>query len=149
MVVRASISVAVDVRLGHAQAIQRIRLVLAGVEDRRIGQLVLEEALQVVPGTARRLLAVGQNAALGVFGEQREIQALDGLAAFVGQLGADAAFVFEAGDFVAAGATIELHQRLALVLELGIVHEVGGIVVRVGVLQRDQVAGHVARVFDR
>ena len=72
------------------------------------------------------LFAVGHDAALGVFGEQREIQALDGLAAFVGEFGADAAFVFEAGDFMAAGAAVELHQRLALGLELGIVHEIGG-----------------------
>ena len=95
------------------------------------------------------LLAVGKDAALGVFGEQREVQALDGLAAFVGEFGADAAFVFEAGDFVAAGAAVVLHQLLALGLELRIVHEIGGGVGGVGMLLGDQVAGDVARVFDR
>ncbi len=87
---------------------------------------------------ARRLLAVGENAFLGVFGVEREIQALDGLAAFVGELGADAAFILEAGNFVAAGAAVMLDQRLALLLELRIVHEIRGRVGCVGMLLRHQ-----------
>ena len=49
---------------------------------------------------------------------------------------------------MAAGATVELHQGLALGLELRIVHEVGRIVLGVGMLQGHQIAGHVARVLD-
>ena len=64
-------------------------------------------------------LAVGENAELGVFGEKREIQALDGLAAFVRQFRADAAFVFEAGNFMASGAAVVLDQFLAVLLFRG------------------------------
>ncbi len=96
----------------------------------------------------RRLLAVDVDAALGVFGEEREIEALDRLAAFVGELGSDAAFVLEAGDFMASGAAIELHQGFALGLEAGIVHERRRIVLRVGMLQGDEIARDVAGILD-
>jgi hypothetical protein len=127
---------------------RRIRLVFARVVDRRISQLVFEEALQVVPVAARRLLAVGLDALLGVFGVEREVEALDGLAAFVRELGADAAFLFEARYLMASGASVELHQGLALVLELGIIHEVGRRELHVRMPQGDQIAGDIARVFD-
>ena len=69
---------------------------------------MLEESLVVVPralrrtfGQARQIFRIGNRfgsfaAALRHFGEQREIQTLDRLAAFVSQLGADATFVLEA-----------------------------------------------------
>ena len=149
MVTRASISVAVDVGLGHAQAVQRIRLVLAGVVDGRIGQLVFEEALEVVPGAARRRLAVGQDAALGVFGEQREIQALDGLAAFVGQLGADAAFVFEAWRSRGSRRSRRTcTSALPLSLSLGSSMKSAAAYCASAMLQGHQVAGDVAGVLD-
>ena len=63
--------------------------------------------------------------------------------------GADAAFVFEAGNLMAAGAAVVLDQLLAVRLEVRIVHEIRGGVGRVGVLLRDQEAGDVARIFNR
>ncbi len=72
------------------------------IVDRRVLQLVLEEALVGVPAFR-----------FGLVAEQREIQALDGLGAFLGQLRADALLFFQAGDFVAAGAAVEAHQRQA------------------------------------
>ena len=54
-----------------------------------------------------------QPSRFGLVAEQREIQALDGLGAFLGQLGADALFFLQAGDFMAAGAAVEAHQELA------------------------------------
>jgi hypothetical protein len=48
---------------------------------------------------------------------------------------------------MASRATIELHESLALVLELGIIHEIGGIVVSIRMLQGDQVARDVAGVL--
>ena len=55
-------------------------------------------------------------AALRGFGEQREVEALDRLAAFEGQFGADAAFIFEAGNFVAAGAAVSAGPTSCLLL---------------------------------
>ena len=52
-------------------------------------------------GIKDRLLA-----ALGVFGSEREIEAFDGFAAFVGEFRAYPAFVFETADFVASGAAV-------------------------------------------
>ena len=85
-------------------------------------------------------------AALGVFGPEREIEALDGLAAFVGEFGADAAFVFEAADLVASGAAVVADELFAFRGHLRIVHVIGGGVGGIGVLLRHQEAGDVARV---
>ena len=61
--------------------------------------------------------------ALGDFGEKREIEALDRLAAFERQFGADAAFIFEAGDFMASSAAEMTHPLLAFRFQLRIIHE--------------------------
>ena len=57
-----------DIRLRHAQPVHRVRLVLSVIEYGRVGELVFEEALQVIPRPARGFLAVRQDAQLGVFG---------------------------------------------------------------------------------
>jgi len=57
------------------------------------------------------------------FGEQCEIEALDGFAPFGGQLGADAPFVFQTRNFMAAGAAEVANPFFAFVFELGVVHE--------------------------
>ena len=136
-----------DVRLGHAQPVHRIGLIFSAIEDGRIGQLVIEESFQVIPRAAvrRRFLSVGENAELSVLCKECEIEAFDWLAAFVRQLSANAAFVFEAGNFVAAGAAIVLDEFLAVLLQVWIIHEVGGWKRRVGMFLRLEVAGDVAR----
>src|SRR5258707_1179204 len=87
-------------------------------------------------------------AALGGFGQQSEIEAFDGFAALGGQLRADAAFVFEARNFVAAGAAEMANPLLAFVLELGIVHE-GSIRVRGRLLlfQHHEIGGDIFRIL--
>ncbi len=84
------------------------------IVDVGLGQFVLEKSLVVVPGFCRRTVGQARQiffvldrlgilaAALRDFGEQREVEALDRLAAFERQFGADAAFVFHAGNFVAS-----------------------------------------------
>ena len=121
---------------------------------------MLEESFVVVPrlfgrafGQPRQVFRIGDRlgllaAALRNFGEQSEIQTLDRLAAFVGQLGADAAFILEARNLMAAGAAVMTNPLLAFFLQLGIVHEgscgIGG---RLLLLLRHQVGGDVLRVF--
>src|SRR6202022_3734609 len=97
------------------------------------GEFVFEETFVVVPRLlgwtfreAGEIVRIGDGlaaAALGGFGQQSEIEALDGFAALGGQLRADAAFVFETGNFVAASAAEMANPLFAFVLELGIVHE--------------------------
>ena len=48
---------------------------------------------------------------------------------------------------MAAGATVELDQGFAFFLELRIVHEVGIVVMRVGMFQGLQIAGDVLDVL--
>ena len=96
-----------EVEVRHLQPIL-LGLLLALVVDRRILQLVLEEALVRVPAFR-----------LGLVAEQREIQALDRLRAFLGQLGADALLFFETGDLVAAGAAVVAHQGQPLFFRFG------------------------------
>src|SRR3989338_2121198 len=125
-----------QVRRRHAQALERL-LDLTLVEDGGVGELVLQETLVVVPVLA-----------LGVVGQQGEVQTVNGFAALEGELGADAAFFFEAGDFVAAGAAVVADPEAALVFELGIFHPVGlGIGGGGLLLLGHQVAGDVAGVF--
>ena len=95
-----------------------LRLDLALVVNIRLGKFVFEEALVVVPRffrrtfrQARQIFRIGDRfgtlaATLRNFSEQREIETLDRLAALVGQLGADAAFIFEAGNLMTAGAAV-------------------------------------------
>src|SRR6185312_4696775 len=78
-------------------------------------------------GQARQVFGIGDRfgvfaAALRHIGEERKIQTLDGLAAFIRQLGADAAFILEARNFMASGAAVVSNPRLALFLQRGIVH---------------------------
>src|SRR5579872_6769508 len=127
------------------QAIQRIRLVLAFVEHFRIRELLIEEALQVVPTATRILFAVGQNTFLSLGVEKRVVEAANRLAAFGGELGADARSVFEAGDFVAASAAVMLDKGFSLGVKIRVVNEAGLIVVSVRILLRHQIAGDVAR----
>src|SRR5215472_15716518 len=145
-----------EMQVRHAQLFGG-RLDFALVPDVGLSELVLEEALVVIPRLLRRpfrqtreVFRVGDGlfaAALGNFGEQREVQALDGLAAFGGQFGADAAFVFEAGNFMAAGTAKELNPLLAFRLEIRIIHEGSvGVIRRILLLLRDEVAGNVFRI---
>ncbi len=87
-------------------------------------------------------------AALGDFREQREIQPLDWFAAFGGQLGTDAAFIFKAGNFVASEATEVANPLFAFRPQIRIVHErgvsVGG---RLLLFQSDEIAGDVFGVL--
>src|SRR5690242_2002913 len=96
---------------------------------------MLEKSLVVVPGLGRR--AVGQSrqiffifdrlrlfpAPLRRLSEQREIETLDGLAAFKRELGADSPFLFHASDFMASGASEVTHPLLTLFPQARIVHE--------------------------
>jgi hypothetical protein len=132
-----------QVRVGHAQHFRGTLDLGAALQvevvDVRHGQLVLEEALVVVPGLARLGGAVGQplldlrvadgfaGAGLGGMGEERKVQTLDGLRAFDGELGADAAFVLEAGDLMATGAAKVPDPPLALGFQLRVIHEGGGV----------------------
>ena len=65
--------------------------------------------------------------------KQREIQALDRLRAFLGELRPDARFILEAGYLVATGAAVEPNEVNAAVLQLRVV-QVVGIRVRVAAL---------------
>src|SRR5216684_4551647 len=98
-------------------------------------------------GQTRAIVGIGDwfaAAALGDIGEQSKVQALDGFAAFDGEFGANAAFVLEAGDFVATGAAKVADPLLPFRFQTRIVHErcigVGG-----GLLffQGDEIAGDV------
>ena len=121
-------------QVGHAESFS-FGLDHALIENVRLGELVFEESFVVVPrifcgtvGQARKIFLIFDGlgvfaAALGYRGEQSEVETLDGLAAFVGEFGADAAFVFEAGDFVAPGAAEVTNPFLAFSLERGIIHE--------------------------
>src|SRR5579863_841073 len=84
-----------QVGLGHAQRVHGIGVIFSLVVERGIFQFVLEETFGVEPGDLLAVARVGfQNvsavgikhglfAALGVFGPESEIEALDGLAAFI------------------------------------------------------------------
>ena len=123
-------------QVGHAGSFQ-VALDLALVVNVGLGQFVLEKSLLAVPGFFRR--AVGETrqiflirnrfgiaaAALRWRGEQREVETLNRLAAFIGQLSADAAFIFEAGNLMAARAAIMPHPFLAFLFQRGIIHECG------------------------
>ena len=118
----------------HAQGFG-LGLHLALIVDVGLRQFVLEKSFVVVPGFCRRTVRQPRQiflvldglstlaATRGYFGEQREIQTLDRLAAFIRQLGADASFIFESGNLVASGAAVVTHPLLALGLQVGIVHE--------------------------
>ena len=82
---------------------------------------------------------------LGLVHVEREIQLLEGLAAFDSQLRSDSSFFFEACNLVASRASVAAHEKLAFGLELGVSQERRR---RVGrsllLLQRHQVAGNIA-----
>src|SRR6516164_853009 len=94
---------------------------------------MLEEALVVVPrlsggtvGQARQVFGIGDRLHAASFGRHREqskVQALDRLTAFKSQLRADAAFILETRDFMAARAAKVTDPPLALFFEARIVHE--------------------------
>src|SRR6266849_7066661 len=98
-------------------------------------EFMFEETFVVVPRffgrafrQARQVFRISDRfgtlaATLRNFGKQSEIEPLYGLAAFVGQLGADAAFVFEAGNLVAARAAVVPNPLLALFFQLRVFHE--------------------------
>ena len=136
-----------DVRLGHFQSgfgavvIKHGRILELGQEKTA---LVIPRFTALLRGSTVRL---DDGAALRNFGQPAEVEAIDGLAAFGGELGADAPFLFEAGNLVAAGAAIIFHERLALGHEAGIVHERRGSVTRVRMLERDEIAGDISSVF--
>ena len=92
-----------QIEVRHLQPVELVGLFLALIVDGRIFQLVLEEALVRVPALA-----------LGFVTQEREIQALERLRAFLGQLGADALLFFEAGDLMASGAAVIADQELAV-----------------------------------
>ena len=121
-------------KIGHAQLFRFGQAVdLALVPNVRLGQLVLEKTFVVVPGFLGRafrqasdVVGIGDGllaAALCDFREQSEIKAFNRFAAFECKLGADAPFLFEAGDFMTSGATEVANPLPAFVLQLGIVHE--------------------------
>src|SRR5208282_3925054 len=122
----------------------QLRLHAVLVENVGLLELLFEKALLVVPASVQVLFPVGEDAALGVFGEQCKIEALDGLGAFGREFGADAGFFFKAGNLVAAGAAVIANQGQALIAQLGIVHEGSGGIAGIGVLLGHQVAGDVA-----
>src|SRR5438552_359462 len=148
-----------EVQIRHSQLFC-FGLVLALVPDVGLGEFVFEETLLVVPGLLGRTFRQARKivwirnwldaAALGNFREQCEIQTLDWLAALDGQLGADAAFFLEAGNFMATGAAEMANPLLAFVFQIWIVHE-GGIRVRGRLLlfQCDEIAGNIFRVLRR
>ena len=121
-----------QVQIRHAQFFG-FRFDLALVPDIRLGELMLEKALLVIPGQFGG--ALGQTretvwirdgfmaAALGGFREECEVQTLNRFAALDSQFRTDAAFIFEAGNFMAAGAAEMLDPFLACVFQIGIVHE--------------------------
>src|SRR2546427_2166059 len=149
----------VEVQVGHAQLLG-FWLFLAFVPDVGFGELVLEEAFLVVPrlfggafGQTRYIVRIFDGlgifaAALGNVREQCKIQALDWFAAFDGELGANAAFVFQAGDFMASGTAEVANPLLAFVFQIRVVHErrigIGG---RLLLFQGDQIAGDVFGVL--
>src|ERR1700741_1759789 len=121
---------------------------------------MLEEALVVVPWLLcrgfpepRQIVGIGDRlpaAALRGFGQQGKIQSLDWFAAFRGQLRADAPFVFQARDFVAAGTTKVTNPLFAFFLQLRIVHK-GGLRIggRLLLFQSDKISGDIFRVLWR
>src|SRR5580658_47375 len=150
-----------EVQVGHAQRFS-FAFYFALVVNTGLGEFVFEESFVVVPGLGRRAVGKARQvffvfnrlgifaAALGDFGEQREVEALDRLAAFVREFGADAAFIFETRDLVAAGAAKITDPLLAVVFQLGIVHErsirVGG---RLLFFLRHQIRGNVFGILRR
>src|SRR5713226_7202673 len=146
-----------EVQVRHAQLFG-FGLFLAFVPDVGLGEFVFEEAFLVVPGLfggafgqTRAIVGIGDwfaAAALGDIGEQSKVQALDGFAAFDGEFGANAAFVLEAGDFVATGAAEVSHPLLAFRFQIRIVHERGvGVGGRLLLFQSDEIAGDVFGVL--
>src|SRR6202044_607104 len=89
-------------------------------------------------------------AALRYSRKQSEIETLDRLAAFVSELGADAAFILHAGNLVASTAAKVTDPLLAFVFQLGVIHERG---IRVGrwllFLLRHQIGCNVFRILRR
>ena len=146
-----------EMQVRHAQLFGFVVEDFPLVPDVGFGQLVFKEALVVVPGLLGR--AFGQTrevlgvldgliaAALGDFRKQREIEALDRLAALGRQFRTDAALVLEPGKLMAAKAPKEANPLLALLLELRVVHERGVRVVG-GTLfpERDEIAGDILGV---
>src|SRR5690348_568169 len=101
--------------IGHAQDFG-FRLDLALVIHIRLGQFVLEKSFVVVPRTLCRTFRqalevflirdrIFASASLRRFGIKSEIQAFDRLTSFSGEFGADATFIFEAGNFVTSRAS--------------------------------------------
>src|ERR1700687_2093739 len=148
-----------QVQVWHAQFFF-FGLDFAFVPDIGLRELVFEEAFVVIPRLfgwafrkAREIVRIGDGldaASLRSFGQQCKIQSLDWFAAFRGQLRADAPFVFQARNFVAAGAAKVANPLLAVVLQLGIIHEgsirVGG---RLLFFQSNQVTGDIFRILWR
>ena len=144
--------------VGHAEFFfLRLVVFLALVVDVGLSHLVFEEPFVVVPrafGWAIRqtrqvfLVCNRLTATKGSFGEQRKVETLDRLAAFDREVGSDAAFILEAGDFMATCAAKVAYPLLTFLLQLRIIH-VGSVGVgrRIFVLLGDQVAGDVLRVF--
>src|SRR6266852_5112074 len=114
-----------QVQIRHAQLFG-FGLVLALVPNVGLREFVFEESLLVIPrllggafGKTRQIVGIGDRftaAALGNFGEQSEIQTLDWLAAFDGQFRSNAAFLLEAGNFVATSAAEVTNPLLAFIL---------------------------------
>ena len=102
-----------QLEIGHPELFHG-GLDLALVEDGRVFQLALEEALVVVPAVM-----------LGLVGQQGEVQPLDGFAALAGQLRSDAPFLLEACDFVATRAAEVLDPHRSFARERRIVQVVG------------------------
>src|ERR1041385_6521263 len=136
------------------------------IVDAGFGQLVLEEALVVVPGRGLFLArpfrldgGVARAAAtlcgrvrlfaqLGLVRHQREVETLKRRRTFGGQLLADALLLLEAAYLVAAGAAVLLDKRLALGRKRRVVHVGGFGVVGSAVLrEREEISGDVARVL--
>src|SRR2546426_3311429 len=100
--------------IGHTQDFS-FGLDLALVIHIRLGQFVFEKSFVVVPrafgGPLRQSLEIFRirdrifpSAALRRFGVKSEVEALDRLASLGSEFGADASFIFEAGNFVTSGA---------------------------------------------
>ncbi len=149
-----------QVQVGHPQLFF-FALDLASIEDIRLCQFMLEEALVFIPGTLRgtvrqscQVFRVGNRfciltAALRGLGEEGEVETLQRLAALESQLGSDAAFIFQAGDLMATHAAEVTNPLLAFILQLGVVHE-RGVGVSAGLLLflRNQKRCDVLRVLD-
>src|ERR1022692_231345 len=111
-------------------------LFLALIVNRRILQLMFEEAFVRVPAIALRIMA-----------QQRKVQTLDRLGTLLGQLRADTLLFLQAGNLMTTGTTVEAHQELAARLQVGIVEVIGvGIRGGTGFFAGLQIAGDVARL---